>query len=586
MRFFNYSSKTRIKIYILLFFITLFTLTAFFRYSEFKETLEDSEATSSINIMSVYQDSIDRTFNFFSTSVEIKILEPDIREALIQHDKIRIKSLFQNQWEGLKKKNQYLKDIQFYGADFLPIYSFANFTFSPHTKRNLKVKESYGTYFIYNKSFDYQIIVPVYEDDIFIGAINVIIDPTLFLNNMNESLNVKTMIFVNKSIYDQAENSSNKKCAFKLLTSSLVDKISAQKLFNDIQICGQEYISLGNKRFITHILNTLDYDGITLAKFVFLQDVTQENLKLLYWAKRNIILYAIILFLTFFTIVYGFNQLTRRLQISNKKLEKSQYLLEQLNVSLENKINDEIEKRLLKEKEAQAKERIIIRQDKLASMGEMIGNIAHQWRQPLTELGSILIHIDLSFEYKTLTKKSLDNMMNKANKTISHMSKTIDDFRNFFASDEKITNFCINDMCKKSFDLMNSSLENNHIRLIFSEKNQFFTEGLEGELVQAILNILANAKDILIDRNIYDPTIWFNIFEKKGKCVIQIKDNGGGIRFEPVSKIFEPYITSKHANTGTGIGLYMTKTIIEKNSKGTLIVYNDNNGAVFEIILS
>ena len=555
----------------------LFTFTMFFRYTEFKETLKNSEATSSINIMSVYQDSINKTFNFFSTCGEIKILSKSIRQALINHDNIYINNLLKDQWNGLKIKYKYLKDIQFYSSNLTPIHSFGNTPFSSHKEKNLKVKESYGTYFIYNNSFNYHIIVPAYNEGVFIGAINFIIDPMLFLTNMNESLNVKSMIFINKLLLSSTKNNPNEDCTFKLLTSTLKNENNAHKLFNEIEICNKESLSLDNKKFITHILNSLDYDGTTLAKFVFLQDVTQENNKLSYWIKKNIILYLIILFLTFFTLIYAFNILIHRLEITNTKLEDSQRSLKQLNASLESKINKEIEKRAQKEK-------IIIRQDKLASMGEMIGNIAHQWRQPLTEISSILIHLDLSFEHGTLTKKSLNEMIKKSNKTISHMSQTIDDFRNFFASDEKITNFCINNACKKSFDLMGASLENNHIKLIFTEEKDFYIDGLERELVQAILNILANAKDILMHRSITNPRIWLNIFQRDEKCIIQIKDNGGGINFEPPSKIFEPYITSKHANTGTGIGLYMTKTIIEKNSNGSLSVHNNDKGAVFEIV--
>lgn len=584
MKFFNYSSKSKTIIFVFGFFMILFTFTVIFRYSEFKETLKDSEASSSINIMSVYQDSVDRAFNFFSTCGEIKILSKSIRQALINHDEVYINNLLKDQWQGLKQKNLFLKDIQFYGADLEPIHSFSNIEFSKHDSRTLKAKESYGTFFIYNHSFNYHVIVPAYEDDRFIGAINFVINPMLFLNSLDESLGVKGMIFINNLIYSENSYKSQKDCTFKLLTSSLKNKQNAQKLFSDITICHKEYIDLENKRFITHILNVLDYDGITLAKFVFLQDVSQENNKLMYWIKRNILLYIIILILTFFTLVYGFNRLTRRLEISNQKLEESQSSLQRLNASLESKIDNEIKKRIIKEEESIEKERIIIRQDKLASMGEMIGNIAHQWRQPLTELGSILIHLDLSFEHGTLTRKSLDEMIKKSDKTISHMSQTIDDFRNFFTSDEKITNFCINDACKKALDLMGASLENNHIKLIFTEDETFYINGLQGELVQAILNILANAKDVLMSRNIPNPTICFNIFKKDDKCIIQIKDNAGGIKFEPINKIFEPYITSKHANTGTGIGLYMTKTIIEKNSQGTLLVYNDTDGATFEII--
>lgn len=580
----KYSSKTKTIIFVFGFFITLFAFTVLLRYGEFKETLEESEATASINIMNIYQDSIEETLNYFSAFGEIKILSGTIRKTLMEHDKTSINTLLNDLWIGLKLKNPQLKDIQFYGANLEPIHSFSNIDFVPHTSADLKVKESYGSFFMYNGNFEYHIIVPAYKDGVFIGAISFVIDPILFLTRMNESLGVKTMLFVNNALYYGKNAEVNESCKYKLLTSSLIDESAARKLFNDVPICDKKNLILGKKIFLTHILNIFNRDGVTLAKFVFLQDVTQENTKLAYWIKKTVILYSVILVLTFFTLMYGFNILTRRLEISNKKLQRSEHSLQQLNKSLEDKVDEEIQKRLAKEEETREKERIIIRQDKLASMGEMIGNIAHQWRQPLTELGSILIRLDLSFEHGALTKESLAPMIEKSNHIIAHMSQTIDDFRNFFASEEKVTQFCLNDACQKSFDLMGASLRNHHIEFNFTQEKMFFIDGLQGEIIQAILNILANAKDILTYRAVSHPIIWFSIFEREGRCVIQIKDNGGGIKFEPVSKIFEPYITSKHANTGTGIGLYMTKTIIEKNSKGTLLAYNDTNGAVFEVI--
>ena len=228
-------------------------------------------------------------------------------------------------------------------------------------------------------------------------------------------------------------------------------------------------------------------------------------------------------------------------------------------------------------------DKLLIHQNKLASMGEMIANIAHQWRQPLTQISSILINIDIHHERQKLTKEKLTTKIEEANEQISFMSNTIDDFRNFFSSGKEKQKYNIKDTIELSTHLLSASLNKNQIKLIVDIQTNFILDGYSNEVTQALVNIINNAKDISGQRDIINPTIYIKTFTKDNKNIITIQDNAGGIEITPIEKIFEPYFSTKHPSVGTGIGLYMTKTIIEKNNNGKIDVKNLDDGAIFII---
>ncbi len=231
------------------------------------------------------------------------------------------------------------------------------------------------------------------------------------------------------------------------------------------------------------------------------------------------------------------------------------------------------------------REKLLIHQNKLASMGEMIGNIAHQWRQPLTQLSSILINIELHFNKNKLTKDKLVDKIDEANEQISYMSNTIDDFRNFFSSGKSKKKYKIQEVIELSNHLLSASLDKHNIKLVTNIQDNFTLNGYPNEVTQSLVNIINNAKDVFVERSIKNSIITIKTYIKKDMNIITIQDNAGGIDESILDKIFEPYFSTKHASVGTGIGLYMTKTIIEKNNNGKINVENTNNGAIFTIIL-
>lgn len=250
-------------------------------------------------------------------------------------------------------------------------------------------------------------------------------------------------------------------------------------------------------------------------------------------------------------------------------------------ISQEKKLNTELEEKVIVETSKQKEqEQLLIQQTRLAAMGEMIGNIAHQWRQPLNALGLILQNLKFSYEIGELDEKMIDKSVKKATMLTENMSKTIDDFRNFFRPNKAKENFKINEGITKAIELIESTFEHNNIKLekdFASSEIEFF--GFANEFSQVILNLLTNAKDAVLENKIENPLIIIQTKIDDEYIYISIKDNGLGIKDEIINKIFEPYFTTKDEGKGTGIGLYMSKIIIENNMNGKIEVKNEQNGA-------
>nr|WP_281381048.1 PAS domain S-box protein [Desulfurispira natronophila] len=237
------------------------------------------------------------------------------------------------------------------------------------------------------------------------------------------------------------------------------------------------------------------------------------------------------------------------------------------------------------EEQLAEKDRLILAQSRQAAMGEMIGNIAHQWRQPLTSLSTTIEEIQDAKEYGELSDEYFQELSNKAHSAIEFMSRTIDDFRNFFQPDKEKRTFNIAEVVQDAINIVEASFANNGISLKFSSEDApIGCLGYPNEYAQVVLNIFSNAKDILLERKIADPQVHIHLHTQQDYCRLCIEDNGGGIPPEHIPHIFEPYFTTKEQGKGTGIGLYMSKNIVE-SMNGTLKVHNTKQGACFTIEL-
>jgi len=267
-------------------------------------------------------------------------------------------------------------------------------------------------------------------------------------------------------------------------------------------------------------------------------------------------------------------------KIDNQKLLANNDELSQIAKSF-NKTFDEQTKRVL---ELREKDRMIIQQSKLASMGEMIGNIAHQWRQPLNALSLTVQKVKMLYDHDMLTDEKLDKSVEKSKMLINGMSATIDDFRNFFKSDKVKKIFTLNDAIDETLLLLEASLKSHDIKVdITNTDAKIELLGYKNKLEQVLLNIINNAKDALIENKILNSKIEIRTFSSQENITIEIFDNAGGVPKNIIDKIFDPYFTTKEQGKGTGIGLYMSRMIVETNMDGKLSVSNSENGAKFTI---
>ena len=261
-----------------------------------------------------------------------------------------------------------------------------------------------------------------------------------------------------------------------------------------------------------------------------------------------------------------------------RKQNKLKQEIEHLNENLQETINEEVEK-------SRKKDQTIFKQAKLVNMGEMIGNISHQWRQPLAEINSIVMKIDGDFAMKKLDKNTLDINLIKIENLTEYMSNTIENFNNFFKIDKERKTFMIASVVKKVINLFDSSFKMHHINIETKIIDDCNITTYEGEFIQVLIILLQNSKDAFLVNNITDAKIEIIINCHHDKINLQMIDNAGGVPLDIMEKIFDPYFTTKFKSQGIGIGLYMAKMIIEKNMSGTLDVNNNKNGASFTIEL-
>ena len=228
-------------------------------------------------------------------------------------------------------------------------------------------------------------------------------------------------------------------------------------------------------------------------------------------------------------------------------------------------------------------EQMLLQQSRLAAMGEMVNNIAHQWRQPLNVLGLRVQQMRLVYDVGSFSKEYLDASVTKSMGLINHMSQTIDDFRNFFKPDKEKVEFTLHEAVTRAVALVEDGFKSQQIGIDIHAGANPAVFGFANEYSQVLLNILMNARDAFLERHPDCAMVTITITGEDGRGIVTISDNAGGIPEEIIGKIFEPYFTTKGPDKGTGVGLFMSKNIIEKNMNGRLTVRNTAEGAEFRI---
>ena len=274
------------------------------------------------------------------------------------------------------------------------------------------------------------------------------------------------------------------------------------------------------------------------------------------------------------------NEILLQQQIDRRTLELQQtnLKLEELNRTLERRVEEEIEAN-------REKERIMLTQSRQAAMGDMISMIAHQWRQPITAIGMSAQNMRLDIDLGEVDMPRMRSKLQHIVDQTGYLSKTIDDFRDFLKPNKTATACNPAELIDAAVRIIGKSLENSNIMLTTSCDSTPPITTYGNEVIQVLLNILYNAKDILKINGQSDGRIDLRFYEKEGMGCFEVQDNAGGIAPGVMSRIFEPYFSTKEAKGGTGLGLYMSRKIIEKHLDGTIRAENSGGGARFTLCI-
>ena len=324
--------------------------------------------------------------------------------------------------------------------------------------------------------------------------------------------------------------------------------------------------------------------GLIIAAGAYLDGIDQEIEESKKAFQKKVKLEATsatIIFLLFTLIANSFavmlgKTIERFLNNYHAQVKQKTEELEMLNRTLESRVSEEIYKN-------REQEQLLIQKSKFIALGEMISNIAHQWRQPLSQLSALLMTLKLKHRMDKLDKTTMESKYAEADSIVEYMSKTIDDFRNFFMPNKDPKEFSIKESLDEVLRIIGKSITNQNIEIVLTISKDKKILGYKNEYEQVILNLLSNAKDAIIAAQKEDGRIIISLSIVGKKARLSVEDNGGGILITPIEKIFEPYMTTKSDNEGTGIGLYMSKLIIEKSMKGRLYAQNKADGAIFTI---
>ena len=259
-------------------------------------------------------------------------------------------------------------------------------------------------------------------------------------------------------------------------------------------------------------------------------------------------------------------------------MQEEQLQREEMNLTLELRVLEEVER-------SREKDKLMLQQSRFVAMGEMIGNIAHQWRQPLNKLGIVLQQLQMEQEKGVLTDRMMAERVESGMELLLGLSRTIDDFRHFFRQEMAEAPFSLSGAVSKTVSFFEASCADHDIKVSIEGESERIYHGHVNQFCQALLNILNNAKDALVETGTAQPAIVVQLRDEELRSVLTVRDNAGGIEPAIIGKIFDPYFTTKAKGNRTGIGLFMAKTIIDQNMQGRIFARNLEGGAEFRIVV-
>jgi signal transduction histidine kinase len=601
--------------------IILFIITAYLVDFNVKKHMAEKRAT----IFKKHEQLIDNQYkvivnilkNLSHSGFKGFIDKDHIKKVFKQRDRKKLYELLKNEYEYLKKFG--FEQLHFHlpnNNSFLRMHypqtfgdNLSDIRFSvDYVNKNKKYIEGIETGRVLP---GYRFVYPLFFNKEYIGSVELSFRIYKIVDEFEKVYNIHTHYLIEKKEFKQKVFKelykyyipSSEHSEYVKLNRKYIDKfepwvddakkreflnknLSTKKLFSLELDSNHDYIK-DHEHLLVTFLPVKNIKGNSYSYFVFYsQSMELFNIE---EDTKDIRIALFFLMILFFLLIYLSILYKNHIKDSNVKLVKFNKILEKkvkektnklqiLNNELEI-INKDLESRVKKEVEKnREKDLQLFEQTKKASMGEMVGAIAHQWRQPLNELSIRVQKIKRDYEKGLIDENYLFKFVEKNKKTINFMSKTIDDFRNFFRIDKVKREFDVLKSIEEVLDLQATQLQHYNITLEINGKS-FLLNGFKNEFQQVIMNIINNSKDAILENSISSPKILINIFDNK----ILIKDNGGGIKKDILGRIFDPYFTTKDEGKGTGMGLYVSKMIIEDNMGGKIYSEDTEDGTIFII---
>jgi PAS domain S-box-containing protein len=385
------------------------------------------------------------------------------------------------------------------------------------------------------------------------------------------------------SIQSKLERANSKLLELK---NSLYQK---EHYINSVVESSQDAIVVINKDFE---IKTFNKSAVTLFGYTQKEMINQKNLNLLI-PSEYLEIYKSVLKRYFDSARLDNKIETKKIKCIKKSGDIfSAKVSIGLNIDIDNKLVvvniEDLSLQEEEEREKQRKEKILIQQSKMSALGELIGAIAHQWRQPLNSTALMIQALQEQYLDNELDEETLNYIVDNCMEQINNMSNTIEDFRSFFAPNKEKDNFCMKSSIEKSIAMLKTQLSNHNTTINISGK-EICIIGYENEFQQVILNIISNSKDAIFAIQEENSQFCGKIdilLENNDNYTITIRDNGGGIPQDILDRIYEPYFTTKDEGKGTGVGMYMSKIIIENSMNGKINVKNIENGTEVKIIFN
>lgn len=414
---------------------------------------------------------------------------------------------------------------------------------------------------IYDMTF--KSMVPLFKEDVFLGVVEVI----THFNSITKHLQndgIMPVILVNKKYKSQF---------VKPLTNLFIDDYYVanldipQEILDFVRTHKAETFWDKSNYMIRHpyyisFHKEFESQGDTMATFLLFQKLDSVKSSQIDSFKNLSQLIIVAIFSISIIVILFFYFYLKR-----KEEARTHQILQKYNEELEEKIKFEIESN-------RKKDMLLANQSKLVALGEMLGNIAHQWRQPLSAISTATSGLQIKYEYDMLSKEEFLELTQGIVNNTKYLSDTIEDFRDFFKKDKEKDKFNIATVIKNSYNIIKALYNINTIKIVFELDERIEYYGFKTELSQVFLNLFNNAKDALLQNKIQKKIVYIKLYSNNESIFIEFHDNAGGVKDEINSKIFDPYFTTKHQTQGTGIGLFMSNEIITKHFKGE--IYNEN----------